>query len=122
MFWWPGIVWVVYIFHRIGQKIVDFRTAWNTACRETGLGYGYKNDKKYVAKWEKKFNPGPTIHDFRRSAVRNMVRAGISEKVAMGVSGHKTRAVFDRYDIVDEKDLKRAAEKQEQYLHQYAGF
>ncbi len=85
-----------------GQPIKDFRKAWNTACEAVGLPAGRAG--------------GLTFHDTRRTAVRNMVRAGVDPTVAMKVSGHKTASMFRRYNIVSEDDIRAAVEKTALYV------
>ena len=112
----------LYVFHRKGEMIKRITRAWGTACIKAGLCQVLKDEKgdpivKKTKNGKEKVVKVPTklFHDFRRTGVRNMVRAGIPERVAMMVSGHKTRSVFERYNIVSDQDLKEAAKKMQAY-------
>lgn len=82
---------VPWLFHRDGKPIKDFRSTWKTACKQAGI--------KRVP------------HDFRRTAVRNLDRAGVSRSAAMEAVGMKTDSIYRRYGIVDSKVLKEAGAK-----------
>lgn len=97
-------------------KIKDFRFTWNKACRKAELGYGYRLNGKYVAKWQDKFEAGPLLHDLRRSMATNAIEAGVSEKVVMELGGWKTDSILKRYHIVKKDHLIKALKKQGDYL------
>jgi integrase len=80
------------VFHRDGERIRNFRRAWMTACNAAGV-------------------PGRILHDFRRTAVRNLERAGVSRSTAMAMVGHKTESIYRRYAIVDSASRREAAVK-----------
>ena len=86
----------------------DFRKIWYARCVKLGLGEMKEEAGKPVYH-------GKLLHDLRRTGVRNLVRAGVPEKIAMGITGHKTRSVFDRYNIVSERDLAEAGRKLDAY-------
>jgi integrase len=91
-------------FRDNGEPIKDFRGAWEGACVRAGFG-----------RWKDPENrsgySGTLFHDLRRSAVRNLVRAGIPQVVAQQLTGHLTASIFKRYAIVDESMLQEAGEK-----------
>jgi len=74
----------------LGQPRSEFRKAWARACKGAGC-------------------PGMLRHDFRRTAARNLERAGVPRSVAMKITGHRTEAVYRRYTITSEADQREAA-------------
>ena len=89
------------VFHRDGIPIRRWRTAWRTACQSAGV-------------------PTRFLHDCRRTAARNLIRANVPERVAMLLTGHKSRAIFDRYNIINEQELLDAGDQLVAYLAQQA--
>lgn len=118
-----GVLLSAYVFHQKGEPVGDFRKAWATACVAAALGQfvcdgcnaAVDGHTCEVCNREARYD-GRIFHDFRRTAVRNMVRAGVPERVAMTISGHKTRSIFDRYNIVNEADLREAMQRTQSYL------
>jgi integrase len=124
----PNCQWV---FSRDGESVGCFRKAWTNACVRAGLGRwiyvckskdcGHQSDSKTKAcpkckgKTRRAYQ-GLIFHDLRRTGVRNLMRSGVSQTVAMRISGHRTLSVFQRYDITDERDLTEAARKQDAYF------
>lgn len=90
----PHSAW---LFSRAGKPIKSFKGNWQRACEAAGV-------------------PELLFHDLRRTAVRNMIRAGVPEKVAMQISGHKTPSMLWRYNITDARDIKEAGKRTERYL------
>jgi integrase len=83
---------VPWVFHRNGRRLNGFRKAWRSACTAAGV-------------------PGRILHDFRRTAVRNLERAGVPRSTAMRMVGHKTESIYRRYAIVDDAMLREGSEK-----------
>jgi integrase len=84
---------------KTGAPVAEFRKTWKAACELAN-------------------KPDALFHDFRRTAVRNMIRAGVPRKIAMMLSGHKTESVFERYNITDDHDLEDAIRKTQAYVTQ----
>lgn len=127
------VILSAWIFHRDGESVGDFRKAWATACCMAGVGKlvcpvckdvtdADHKCAKCSRTWErdKLVYIGKIFHDFRRTAVRDMVRAGVPETVAMRISGHKTRSMFDRYNISNESDQREALRVTREYRQHQA--
>ena len=90
-----------FIFHRGGKRMGEFRKTWKTACKKAGIVAGRE---------------GRTPYDLRRTGIRNMVWAGVNETAARAISGHRTRDVFDRYNITNEDDIREAVRNTDRYI------
>jgi integrase len=112
-----------YVFHNDGASVGDFRKAWATACVAAGLGKmicpkcGSESVEKLCESCEVETRySGKIFHDFRRTASRNMIAAGVPQAVAMKITGHRTDSMFRRYAIVNEDQKREALTKTRQYL------
>jgi integrase len=112
-----------YVFHRNGERITEFRKAWATACVAAGLGKmvcpkcrAEGSTRTCEACGVATRYSGRIFHDFRRTASRNMISAGVPQAVAMKITGHKTDSMFRRYAIVNEEQKREALARTQQYL------
>ena len=118
-----------YVFHDHGQPVGDFRKAWATACCAAGVGKMVCPKCRVDVDEENKCSEcgrtwqreelkytGAIFHDFRRTAARNLVRAGVPVPVAMKITGHRTDSMFRRYAIVSEEQKREALAKTQLYL------
>ena len=103
---------IPWLFHRDGKPIKHFRRSWLTACVKAGLGSEIRSANGKLIK--KIGNRVP--HDFRRTAVRNLERAGVSRSDAMKMVGNKTESIYRRYAIADERSMKESAKKLDQFF------
>jgi len=95
----------------LARYVFCYTTGQKTGQRITESGFNKAWRKARVAAG----CPGRIPHDFRRTAVRTLVRAGVPERVAMQLTGHKTRAIFERYNITSPGDLREAARRLDAY-------
>lgn len=101
-----------FVFHAgDGRAVVDFKRSWATACDKVGLAKRVTDAEGKVIK----VVPLRIFHDLRRTAVRDMIRAGVPQSVAMRISGHKTGAIFTRYDITSEADKREALRRTQEH-------
>src|SRR5215469_2437629 len=117
MFWaiLYAIVGTAHAFSRIAKFGAWTRKHWHFSKEVRGIPIlPFSGSPFGEALTEAAELPGLLLHDFRRSAVRNMIRRGVPQKTAMKVSGHKTDPIFSRYNIVSEADLRDAVRKIEQ--------
>ena len=117
-----------FVFHYDGNPVGDFRKAWATACVAAGLGKMICprcSGEGSARTCEKCGIPtrhrGKIFHDFRRTASRNMISAGVPQAVAMRITGHRTDSMFRRYAIVNEDQKREALAKTQKYpIHRHA--